>query len=549
MSQSATQPPAPASVEAIPFWRDARIIGILAQIVFVVLFLWSLVWLFGNVSGNLERLGPAQFVCRSGSAEQYSLRCAFDFLSSEAAFAIAETPIPYTTSDSYWRAIGVGVLNTAKVSVLGIVMATVIGTAAGIARLSENWLIRNIAGWYVDIMRNTPLLLQLFFIYFVILLLELPPIQNALRPLGLPIFISQRGINYPKLIPMSSFGTWLAFVVLGLIQAQLLWFWLGRREIETGKASNRLVWTLAALLVVAGLGWWVSGRTAHNEGFMVSRAARVREVRDLVAFTERRLGIDNLTFVDEALADGRVSAERYAEATVKLCTVADSPSEFNLTTELRRLKVPYSVQRFDRPDQVTEAYAAEDGVCELFVAPLSTLAAERDLLEDGGRHLIVTVPETPVRLAVPRLEGFNYVGGGKMTLEFTGLLLGLTLYTGGFIAEVVRGGILSVSRGQTEAARALGLSEGQRLRLIVLPQALRVIIPPLTSQYLNLSKNSSLALAIGYPDLWQVMSTIINQAGRSIQPVLLTAGTYLAFSLVISFFLNWYNRRIQLVER
>lgn len=549
MSVLTTKPSTSTPGEAIPFWRDARIIGILAQILFVVLFIWGLAWLFSNVSGNLERLGPAQFVCRSGSAEAYSLRCAFDFLASEAAFDISETPIPYATSDSYWRAIGVGVLNTVKVSALGILLATVIGAAAGIARLSDNWLIRNLARWYVDIMRNTPLLLQLFFIYFVILLLELPPIQNALQPFGLPIFISQRGVNYPKLIPMSSFSIWLAFVVLGVIQAQLVWFWLGRREIETGKESRRLTWALVAFLGVAGLGWLVSGQTAHTEGFMLSRAARVRSVGDLAAFTERRLGIDNLAFVDEALAGGQISAERYADAALELCVVADSPSEFNLTTLLRRLKVPYRVKRFDRPDQVTEAYSAEDGVCELYVAPLATLAAERNLLENSARHLIVPLPETPFRLAVPRLEGFNYVGGNKMTLEFTGLLLGLTLYTGGFIAEVVRGGILSVSRGQTEAARALGLTEGQRLRLIVLPQALRVIIPPLTSQYLNLTKNSSLALAIGFPDLWQVMSTIINQAGRSIQPILLTAGTYLAFSLAISFFLNWYNRRIQLVER
>ncbi len=159
------------------------------------------------------------------------------------------------------------------------------------------------------------------------------------------------------------------------------------------------------------------------------------------------------------------------------------------------------------------------------------------------------LPETPVRLSVPRLEGFNFVGGAKLTLEFSAILLGLVLYTGAFVAEIVRAGILSVSKGQTEAARALGLTETQRLRLVVLPQALRVIIPPLTSQYLNLTKNSSLAAAVLYPDLYRTINTIINQSGRAIQPIIIMALIYLSISLLISLFLNWYNRRIALVER
>ncbi len=150
---------------------------------------------------------------------------------------------------------------------------------------------------------------------------------------------------------------------------------------------------------------------------------------------------------------------------------------------------------------------------------------------------------------MPRIEGLNFVGGLKLTPNFAAILIGLVIYTGAFIAEIVRAGILSVPKGQTEAARALGLSEGQRLRLVVLPQALRVIIPPLTNQYLNLVKNSSLAIAVAYPDLWSTAYTTLNQSGRAIQVFLLVMGTYLSFSLIISFFLNWYNRRIALVER
>ncbi|MCA9989456.1 MAG: ABC transporter permease subunit, partial [Anaerolineales bacterium] len=151
--------------------------------------------------------------------------------------------------------------------------------------------------------------------------------------------------------------------------------------------------------------------------------------------------------------------------------------------------------------------------------------------------------------SVPRIEGLNFVGGLKLTPNFAAILIGLVLYTGAFIAEIVRAGIQSVAKGQSEAARALGLSESQRLQLVVLPQALRVIIPPMTSQYLNLAKNSSLAIAVGYPDLWSTAFTTLNQSGRAIQVFVLVMGVYLTLSLSISFLLNWYNRRIALVER
>lgn len=539
----------PSREERIPPWRDGRILGVLAQLIFVIALASGFSWLFGNISDNLESLGPAQFICLYGTEEQYNLRCAFDFLSAEAQFDISESVIDYDTSDSYWTAIQVGLLNTAKVALFGILAATILGTITGIARLSSNWLIRSIAKWYIDIIRNTPLLLQLFFLYYVVFLAELPPIAEAIQPLGLPIYISQRGVNFPDVVTLSSFSVWLAFIILGLIQAQILWVLLGRREERTGKDSNRLTWALVSFALVMLIGWFVAGNTSHNEAILVPQAARIREFDDIVPFMERRLGINNLAFVEDDLENGRLTPESLEENALRICAIRESPSEPNFTNQLRDLGVPYTVDRFDRPDQAIEAYAAEEDGCELFVAPRAVLASERELLENSAQNLIVSIDETPARLAIPRLEGFNFVGGGKMTLEFTALLVGLVIYTAAFIAEIVRAGIMSVGKGQSEAARALGLSESQRLQLIVLPQALRVIIPPLTSQYLNLVKNSSLALAIAYPDLWQVMNTITNQSGRSIQPIVLTALTYLTFSLVISFFLNWYNRRIQLVER
>ena len=189
------------------------------------------------------------------------------------------------------------------------------------------------------------------------------------------------------------------------------------------------------------------------------------------------------------------------------------------------------------------------GDCDLLAGSHAELAAARSLLDDPHAHEIIPISAPPLVVNTPALAGFNIEGGTKLSPEFAALLLGLTLYTSAFAAEIVRAGILAVSKGQSEAARALGLSEGQRLRLIVLPQAMRVIIPPMTSQYLNLTKNSSLAVAIGYPDLVSVGNTVMNQSGFAIQVIMVFMASYLTLSLSISAFLNWYNKKVALVER
>ncbi|NNG04831.1 MAG: ABC transporter permease subunit, partial [Inquilinus sp.] len=155
----------------------------------------------------------------------------------------------------------------------------------------------------------------------------------------------------------------------------------------------------------------------------------------------------------------------------------------------------------------------------------------------------------PTEMDVPALRGFNFRGGLTMSPEFSAVLFGLTLYTASFIAEIVRGGILAVPHGQTEAANALGLRPRRTLRLVVLPQALRIIIPPTTSQYLNLTKNSSLAVAVGYPDLVSIGNTTLNQTGQAIEAITIFMAVYLFLSLSISMFMNWYNKKIALVER
>jgi general L-amino acid transport system permease protein len=335
-----------------------------------------------------------------------------DFLRRRAGFDIGESPVPYSASDTYGRAFLVGLLNTLFISFVGIILATILGVIIGVARLSPNWLVNRAAAGYVELIRNTPLLLQLFLIYFIVLL-QLPAVRDTIDVFG-AVFLNQRGLFVPGPQPGATFAPWLALVALGVVLA------IGGRIAERrlraeGRDGHRLGRIgLAALLGLAVIGWIV-------------------------------------------------------------------------------------------------------------LAPMSF--------------------ELPVR------GRFNFAGGLALSTSFTALLVGLVVYTAGFIAEVVRGGIQAVRRGQLEAARALGLSESDTLRLVVFPQALRVIVPPLTSQYLNLTKNSSLAIAVGYPDLFKVGETMANQTGQPVAVIALVMGTYLVISLVTSLFMNLYNRRVQVMER
>lgn len=527
-----------------PFWRallgylfDVRVLGVLGQIGFIILVVFVVRAIGGNFAQNASKLGEAQFICRDGS---FSYRCAYDFMGSEAGFDIADTPIEYVNTDPYWRAFSVGVLNTLKAGVLGIILTAIVGTIAGILRLSDNWLIAKLALWYVELVRNTPLLIQIFFVYFG-LFLAFPELNNAFQPMGDLVYISRRGLNLPSPVFTSSASTWLAFLVLGVIQFQVLWVILGRREERTGKASNRFQWGVISFLIVIGLGWVVSGSVSETQGLMVSKASRIRDVSDLENFMLQRTGLNHIDDIS------KLSEEDLAASALQICVIEGSPSETNFTQQLRHMGIPYKINRSDRPDQATQKYA--DGTCEAYVATKSILAAERSTLENATSQLIVPVKEAPVVWSIPNREGLNLVGGTKLTPEFAALLLALVIFYGGTLAEIVRAGILSVSKGQTEAARALGLTEGQRLQLIVLPQALRVIIPPGIGVFLSLAKDTSLGIAIGFPDMYAVSFTTMNQSGRVLQIFVLMMLVYMLISLFFSVLLNWYNERIKLVER
>jgi len=389
-------PPRAAPVRRLS-WNDPTVRSIIYQIVAVGLVALGLWFLVSNTLHNLAAR---------------NISTGFGFLGREAGFAIGETVISYSPADTYGRAIWVGLLNTLRVAAVGLVLATILGTIIGIARLSKNWLVSRLALIYVEVMRNIPLLLQLFF-WYALITENMPGPRQALHPLP-GVFISNRGLKLPTL--EGNALDWMLWgLVLAIVAVLALAHWGNKRREATGRIFPLGRVALALLIGLPLIGWLASGAS-----------------------------------------------------------------------------------------------------------------------------LTVVMPE---------LKGFNFAGGLTMTPEFTALLAGLVMYTAAFVAEVVRSGIQAVNVGQWEAAGALGLRRGQMLRLVVLPQALRVMVPPMTNQYLNLTKNSSLAVAIGYPDIVSVVNTTLNQTGQAIEGILIIMAAYLTVSLSISFFMGWYNKRIALVER
>ncbi|MDG2628370.1 amino acid ABC transporter permease [Vibrio parahaemolyticus] len=371
--------------------------------IFQVIAIAALVFFFytiiNNALNNLDARGIAT---------------GFGFLNQEAGFGIGLTLIEYNETYSYGRTFIVGLLNTALVSVLGIILATAIGFTMGVARLSTNWLVSRLAAVYIETFRNIPLLLQIFFWYFAVLQ-ALPSARQSLS-LGEAIFLNVRGLYFPAPVFNEGSGVVIAAFVIGLIATISISIWARNKQRLTGQQTPM----------------------------------------------------------------GRI------------------------------------------------------GLGLLVGLPL----------------LVYFVSGMPISLEYPELKGFNFKGGISIIPELAALLLALSVYTAAFIAEIVRSGINAVSHGQTEAAMSLGLPRAKTLKLVVIPQALRIIIPPLTSQYLNLTKNSSLAMAIGYPDLVSVFAgTTLNQTGQAIEIIAMTMGVYLTLSLLTSALMNLYNRKVALVER
>ena len=379
-------------------WSDPLFRSIVWQIIIVAIVVGIAWYLISNTNHNLA---------------SRRIATGFAFLDRVAGIPIGESMIDYNPAvNTYGRALVIGVLNTLKVAGIGIVLSTILGTLIGIGRLSTNWLLAKLTAFYVETIRDIPLLLQLLFWYTI--LQGLPPPKQALW-VGNAIVLSNRGMKIPLIVWEPAY-TWASIALLLGIVVTVIWNRRAHRQQDATGVRPR-TWPVA--------------------------------LGALVAFP---------------------------------------------------------------------------------VAVWASLGA-------------------PAEIELPVLKGFNFQGGASLSPEFFALLLGLVIYTAGYIAEIVRSGIQAVPHGQWEAGGALGLRRGVVMRQIVLPQALRVIIPPMTSQYLNITKNSSLAVAIGYQDIVSIANTTLNQTGQAIEGIAVIMAVYLTISLSISLFMNWYNARIALVER
>ncbi|MBP1875631.1 general L-amino acid transport system permease protein [Ensifer adhaerens] len=378
--------------------NDPQVRGIFYQVITVIILVAVVYWIADNTIENLKRANIA-----SG----------YGFLNGRAGFDVGQSLIAYTSDSTYGRALVVGFFNTLLVAITGIITATIIGFIVGIGRLSHNWLIAKLSLAYVEVFRNIPPLLVIFFWYSGVLAVLPQPRESAALPLN--IFLNNRGIAFPKPV----FGDGSQYVLYAFVTAVIASFLVARHARIKQEATGQrfpLLWTVLGLVI----------------------------------------GLPLLAF----LATG-----------------------------------------------------------------------------------------SPITFDVPVAGKFNLTGGSVIGPEFLSLFLALSFYTAAFIAEIVRAGIRGVSKGQTEAAHALGVRPGLTTRLVVVPQAMRIIIPPLTSQYLNLTKNSSLAIAIGYADLVAVGGTILNQTGQAIEVVSIWIIVYLSLSLTTSLLMNWFNARMALVER
>ncbi len=489
--------PAPAKHESTPLLRDTRVLSLLWQAALVAVLVVVGAWLINNLRANLAAS---------------NIPIGWSFLRQSAGFEISEGAA-WDPSQSFARAFLVGVGNTLRVVLAGIVLATIVGLVAGIARLSANWLVRTLAGIYVETIRNTPLLVQLFFWYTAVIL-PLPSLDEGLR-LGNFLIISNRGVAMGWPYVTETGGAWLWWLLGALMVSWLVWRWRRSALDKQGRLDSALPVFFGVFLLVAVVGYFVVDATSALPAGVTY---------------ELRRGDRGTLFVD---ADGNAEYDAGVDrpirrVPVELLGASGASLGLALTEEdggFRFFAPTPPQEEGDAAASAEEAPPAEEGVEVRYGAP------------------------PPVVYSAPVVQGFNVRGGRTFSPEFAALLLGLTLYTGAFISEIVRSGINAVPKGQWEAARAVGLSGGATLRLIVLPQALRVIIPPLTSQYLNLAKNSSLAIAVGYPDLFNISLTIMGQSGATVQLFLVIMATYLSFSLLTSLIMNIYNQRIALVER
>jgi general L-amino acid transport system permease protein len=507
--------------EKTPLWRNATFLKWLAQLMAL-----------GAVVALFIILGTQAYENFSKSGVSFG----FDWLTDPTGVDIREGID--TSPDSGIRALSVGAINTLRVTISGILAATVLGTLIGIGRLSKNWIVNKISTVYIETLRNVPLLVQIFF--WSAIAITLPSL--VAEDVGTYWFkTSNKGFAFSWIFWDGGFWPWLTFVVVGFVVGGYVSRWRHRIQEETGNPSYPATFRLLTVLLFAVVGWFawpllsvlspvwhwiadlVAGIPPMVVPIVVALASLVIAGLWIRGFFESRrtpAGFGKMTDDDwfrvvfAGVSGVIIAALAFIIAGVTITTVAG--------------------------DTVSIPELALIGLSNVFDWLGNSFA------NNGGTPLVFQKPEVIVKGA-----GFVNFGttGMIMSIPFFAVWTGVTLYTATYIAEIVRGGILAVSKGQTEAAQALGLTRSQYLRLIILPQAFRIILPPMGNQYLNLFKNTSLGIGVAFADIVAVGTTIMNQSGQSLPVVLIWMAFFVTGSLIISAIVNYYNRKMKLVER
>lgn len=460
--------------------RDERFWQIALQVIVVIAVVWAFSYLSGNLTRNMDRNG---------------ISFGFDFFKNPAGFAIGEDLVDYRAQDAYTKVIQAGIINSLRVMVVGVILATIVGITAGVASFSDNWLLHKLSRAYVGLVRNVPLLLQLFFWYLAVFLAA----PTASNQIVLPtqevswLVMSNKGLSLPGPSFPPELWVGLLLLVLSLLLIGLLW-----RSVNAFRQGR----------FAAGIAGWLS-RLGH-----IAIITAVIVVNYFLLFSNSDQ--DALYFKGALIALFSSASGLWVVALIALAIA------FFFVAKQRTKAMTERGQDGKSQSMMLIAIAA----ITLGIIILAFNWKTPDIAETGGA-----------------------VGGMRVSMEYAAIVTGLTFYTGAFIAEIVRAGIQSVSRGQWEAARSVGLTNSQAMQLVVFPQSLRVIIPPLNSEFANLAKNSSLALAIGYPDLYSVANTTFNQTGRPIEVFLVMMATYLTINLLISLNMNQLNNAVQFKER
>jgi len=596
------------AVERIPFYRNVKMIGALAQIIFVIIFLVLLAFMVTNVLSALKKANiPADF----------------SFLGRRAGIPISESPIRYNPqSDTYARAFLVGVLNTLKVSLLGVVLATILGILIGVMRLSTNWILKQIATVYVEIIRNTPLAVQIVF-WTTAVLLVIPP--RALNPIKLwgGGYYSNLGLALPWLFPSYQFKAWLPWLIAALVLSIVIYGYRKRQIIKSELPGNPWPPAIIAFVLMSLASYFLLAANSKlpanlvttinpNNGVLHSfidnngngeEDAEERfapHIKNDLVLAEGRMTANTQTLTESrkvVYSEFRfppISKNEYEKATVSFADPEaakadglkmhfyDEPSrgvvykDLNGNGEFDRGEERYAegdkikgysaklvmdivnfhravvtdrdgnarIPRFKHITDTT-AKAVESGPASLFGG--ATAAKDKNIKE--LEFEVKPVKTGPLVLSKPSIPISQYFGGMSFSSAYLGLLLALVIYTASFISELVRAGIMAVPKGQTEAAKAVGLNGLQTFNMIIFPQAMRIIMPPMISQFLNLTKNSSLGILAGFAEIVVIANIIGNQTGANVPTNILIISSYLLISFTFAIIMNIINAKMAIVER